>query len=195
MKVLLGVTGGIAAYKACELVRRLREEGDEVTVVMTEAAQRFVAPLTFATLSGRPVGTSLFDETTEEIDHIRFGARVADIGGEACVARIQAGEPEHEVALASTQAMVRAIADRFEFAELMDTWTWFQSGVNTDGAHNPVTNRVIRPGDILSLNCFPMMFGYYTALERTLFCDVMVSEQAIDKMQAFVDGDGDIRRG
>ena len=72
MKVLLGVTGGIAVYKACELVRRLRERGDEVTVVMTEAATRFVSPLTFATLSGRPVGTTLWDGTHEEIDHIRL---------------------------------------------------------------------------------------------------------------------------
>ncbi len=53
----------------------------------------------------------------------------------------------------------------------MDTWTWFQSGINTDGAHNPVTNRVLEPGDILSLNCFPMLFGYYVALERTLFVE------------------------
>ena len=53
----------------------------------------------------------------------------------------------------------------------MDTWTWFQSGINTDGAHNPVTNKVVEAGDILSLNCFPMIFGYYTALERTLFCE------------------------
>ena len=67
--------------------------------------------------------------------------------------------------------MVRDIADSFPFVELMDTWTWFQSGINTDGAHNPVTNRIIESGDILSLNCFPMIFGYYTALERTLFCD------------------------
>ena len=51
----------------------------------------------------------------------------------------------------------------------MDTWTWFQSGINTDGAHNPVTSREIKKGDILSLNCFPMISGYYTALERTLF--------------------------
>jgi creatinase len=50
----------------------------------------------------------------------------------------------------------------------MDTWTWIQSGRNTDGAHNPVTSRKIRRGDILSLNCFPMISGYYTALERTL---------------------------
>ena len=51
----------------------------------------------------------------------------------------------------------------------MDSWTWFQSGLNTDGAHNPVTSRKLRRGDILSLNCFPMIAGYYTALERTLF--------------------------
>ena len=43
----------------------------------------------------------------------------------------------------------------------MDTWTWFQSGINTDGAHNPVTTRVIRKGDVLSLNCFSMISGYY----------------------------------
>ena len=52
---------------------------------------------------------------------------------------------------------------------MLDTWTWFQSGLNTDGAHNPVTARALRPGDILSLNAFPMISGYYTALERTLF--------------------------
>ena len=44
----------------------------------------------------------------------------------------------------------------------MDTWTWFQSGINTDGAHNPVTTRKLEAGDILSLNTFPMIFGYYT---------------------------------
>ena len=53
----------------------------------------------------------------------------------------------------------------------MDSWTWFQSCINTDGAHNPVTSRAIQRGDILSLNCFPMIAGYYTALERTLFCE------------------------
>jgi len=110
-------------------------------------------------------------KSDEEIDHIRTGTRIADIGGQACVDAIAAGVPEHEVALTSTQAMVREIAASFDFAELMDTWTWFQSGINTDGAHNPVTNRRIEPGDILSLNCFPMMFGYYVALERTLFCE------------------------
>ena len=108
-------------------------------------------------------------KSAEEIAHIRQGAAIADIGGAACVEAIGEGVGEHEVALHSTQAMVREIARRFPEAELMDTWTWFQSGINTDGAHNPVTSRRLERGDILSLNCFPMIAGYYTALERTLF--------------------------
>ncbi|MBL4731734.1 MAG: M24 family metallopeptidase [Rhizobiaceae bacterium] len=110
-------------------------------------------------------------KSDEEIELITISANIADIGGKACVDAIHAGVAEHEVALASTSAMVKEIANRFPHVELMDTWTWFQSGINTDGAHNPVTNKKVQSGDILSLNCFPMMFGYYTALERTLFCD------------------------
>ena len=110
-------------------------------------------------------------KSLEEQKLIREGARVCDVGGAACVAAVKAGVPEHEVAIATTNAMIREIAKSFPFVELMDTWTWFQSGINTDGAHNPVTNRVVQSGDILSLNTFPMIFGYYTALERTLFCD------------------------
>ena len=78
---------------------------------------------------------------------------------------------EHEVALAGVDAMVREIARRHPESEIRDTWVWFQSGVNTDGAHNPVTARRLEAGDILSLNCFPMVAGYYAALERTLFCE------------------------
>ena len=110
-------------------------------------------------------------KSDEEIALIREGARIADLGGAACVEVIGEGVPEHQVALHSTQAMVNEIARSFPHAELMDTWTWFQSGVNTDGAHNPVTSRRLERGDILSLNCFPMIAGYYTALERTLFCE------------------------
>ncbi len=64
-RILLGVTGGIAAYKAAELVRRLRERGAEVQVVMTAAAREFVGPLTFQALSGRPVRTDLWDSAAE----------------------------------------------------------------------------------------------------------------------------------
>ncbi len=110
-------------------------------------------------------------KSAEEIALIRNGAAVGDIGGAALVAAVHEGVPEYEVALESTRAMVREIAKRYPDSELMDTWTWFQSGINTDGAHNPVTSRKVRKGDILSLNCFPMISGYYTALERTLFFD------------------------
>lgn len=78
VNILLGVSGGIAAYKACELVRRLREQGAEVQVVMTENATRFVAPATFQALSGRSVRTSLWDEAAEAaMGHIEL-ARWAD---------------------------------------------------------------------------------------------------------------------
>src|SRR5580698_5939659 len=64
-RILLGVTGGIAAYKSPDLVRRLRERGAEVQVVMTAAAREFVTPLTFQAVSGRPVRTDLWDEAAE----------------------------------------------------------------------------------------------------------------------------------
>ena len=78
LRVLLGVTGGIAAYKSAELVRRLREQGADVQVVMTEGARRFVGPLTFQALSGRPVRTDLWDAAAEAaMGHIEL-ARWAD---------------------------------------------------------------------------------------------------------------------
>jgi len=110
-------------------------------------------------------------KSTEEIALIKEGARIADIGGFAAVEAIQVGAGEHEIALHATGTMVREIAKSFPHGELMDTWTWLQSGINTDGAHNPVTSKRLELGDILSLNCFPMIAGYYTALERTLFCE------------------------
>jgi len=118
-------------------------------------------------------------KSAEEIELIRNGAQVADIGGAACVEAIGEGVPEYEVALHSTQAMVREISRRYPESDIMDSWTWFQSGINTDGAHNPVSTRKIQKGDILSLNCFPMIGGYYTALERTLFFD-HVSERHLE---------------
>ena len=110
-------------------------------------------------------------KSAEEIRVIKDGARVADLGGAACVEAISEGVPEFVIARAATQAMVTEIARCYPKSELMDTWTWFQSGINTDGAHNPVTTRPVEKGDILSLNCFPMISGYYMALERTLFFD------------------------
>ncbi len=64
-RILLGITGGIAAYKCCDLVRQLRREGAEVQVLMTAAAAAFVTPLTLQALSGRPVRTDLLDPSAE----------------------------------------------------------------------------------------------------------------------------------
>lgn len=108
-------------------------------------------------------------KSNEEIELIRAGAETADIGGEAIRQAIRAGAREIDVAMAGRDAMELEIARRFPDSELRDTWVWFQSGINTDGAHNPVTTRQLQHGDILSLNTFPMISGYYTALERTLF--------------------------
>jgi phosphopantothenoylcysteine decarboxylase / phosphopantothenate---cysteine ligase len=82
MRITLGVTGGVAAYKAAELVRRLQQEGHGVCVVMTRAAREFVTPLTFAALSGQKVITDLFGDSSggganleSAIEHIAVAQR------------------------------------------------------------------------------------------------------------------------
>ena len=71
-KIVVGVTGGIAAYKACHIVRAFKEAGDDVTVVPTEAALRFVGKATFEALSGNPVSTTVFD-AVDEVQHVAVG--------------------------------------------------------------------------------------------------------------------------
>ena len=110
-------------------------------------------------------------KSDEEIKIIKNGARIADIGAEEIIKYIKPGVTEMEIAIAGRDKMEREIVKTYPEAEYMDTWVWFQSGINTDGAHNPKTNRVLKKGDILSLNTFPMISGYYTALERTLFVE------------------------
>ena len=108
-------------------------------------------------------------KSDEEIEIIKNGARIADIGAEEMLKHIKVGATELEIAIAGRNKMELEIAKTYPDSEYMDTWTWFQSGINTDGAHNPKTSRKLISGDILSLNTFPMISGYYTALERTLF--------------------------
>ncbi len=76
-RVVLGVGGGIAAYKACELLRRLTESGHDVTVVPTASALRFVGAATWAALSGKPVSGEVWDDV-HEVPHVRIG-READL--------------------------------------------------------------------------------------------------------------------
>ena len=78
-KILLGISGGIAAYKCAELTRRLIERGAQVHVVMTKAAQEFITPLTMQAVSGNPVSSSLLDPSAESsMGHIEL-AKWADL--------------------------------------------------------------------------------------------------------------------
>ncbi|MCA1241258.1 M24 family metallopeptidase [Stappia stellulata] len=151
-------------------VRRLGIEFDHVSLELRALLADALPGVEFVDIAADAMSQRTI-KSAEEHALIREGARICDIGGAAVADAVAPGVAEHEVAIASTNAMIREIARSFRQVELMDTWTWFQSGINTDGAHNPVTNRIVEAGDILSLNCFPMIFGYYTALERTLFCD------------------------
>jgi creatinase len=156
-------------------VKRLGIEFDHITIDTLNLLKSEFPNMEFVDIAQLSMRQRMI-KSAEEIAHIEKMTRIADIGGAACVEAIAVGVPEHEVALHSTGTMVREIAKIWPHGELLDTWTWFQSGINTDGAHNPVTSRKIERGDILSLNCFPMVAGYYVALERTLF-----SEEASDE--------------
>src|SRR4051812_24677278 len=76
-RVVLGVSGGIAAYKACELLRLFTESGHDVRVVPTASALRFVGAPTWAALSGRPVATDVWTDV-EQVPHVRIG-QTADL--------------------------------------------------------------------------------------------------------------------
>ncbi|KNG92314.1 aminopeptidase P family protein [Pseudaestuariivita atlantica] len=147
-------------------------EGDHLTIAQMGLMDAFLSPtgtvdIAEATMRQR------FNKSPAEIELIRAGAATADVGGYAVRDAIRAGAREIDVAMAGRDAMELEIARRFPDAEYRDTWVWFQSGINTDGAHNPVTGRRLQSGDILSLNTFPMISGYYTALERTLFVETV----------------------
>ena len=143
-------------------------EGDHISYTQLGLLDEFLKP------SGKkdiaPVTMRLrMHKSAAEIELIRAGAATADVGGYAIKEAIKVGAREIDVAMAGRDAMEMEISKRFPNSEIRDTWVWFQSGINTDGAHNPVTCRKLERGDILSLNTFPMISGYYTALERTLF--------------------------
>ncbi|MBT4016841.1 MAG: M24 family metallopeptidase [Alphaproteobacteria bacterium] len=159
-----------AVQKLAAGAKRLGIEFDHVTLDMRSKLEAAFPGVELVDVARAAMQRRMV-KSAEEIVVIKNGSRTADIGGAACVEAIAEGVPEFEVANHATQAMIREIAATYPEGELRDTWTWFQSGINTDGAHNPVTSRKLQRGDILSLNCFPMIAGYYTALERTLFLD------------------------
>lgn len=147
-------------------------EGDHLTLAQKALMDEFLAPKETVDVA-RAAMRQRMHKSPAEVALIKAGANVADVGGYAIREAIKAGVREIDVAMAGRDAMEMEIAKRFPDAEYRDTWVWFQSGLNTDGAHNPVTARVLQRGDILSLNTFPMISGYYTALERTLFVETV----------------------
>ena len=159
-------------------------ENDHITLEMNEKIKSIFSASAFTDISKKLMKLRMI-KSKEEIEIIKNGARIADIGGEEIVKNIKEGATELEIAITGRDKMEKELAKTYPDAEYMDTWVWFQSGINTDGAHNPKTNRKLVNGDILSLNTFPMISGYYTALERTLFLD-NVNDESLKAWEANV---------
>ncbi len=122
--VLLGVTGSIAAYKACELTRLFVKGGHDVHVLLTDAATRFVAPLTFRTLSRNPVATGLFDDPDEWVPgHISLAERADLLVIAPCTANVLA---KLACGLADDLLTATALATRAPLllAPAMNTGMW-----------------------------------------------------------------------
>src|SRR5690625_2440791 len=158
--------------------KRLGVEDDHMTLEVRNKVKEAFPNAELIDVSQVTMRQRMF-KSQEEIALIKNGAHVADVGGAAVVEAIIEGVPEYEVALHGTQAMTREIARRYPHAVLMETWVWDQSGIETDGAHNWATSRKVGPGENLSLYWFPMIAGYYTALERTLSLEE-VSERHLE---------------
>lgn len=149
-------------------VGRVGVEADHLTLAMRDKLAEFLNVSDMPDIASDTMFLRMM-KSYEEISLIKEGARIADHGGEAIRSAIKEGVREIDVAMAGRDAMELEIARSFPDSEIRDSWVWFQAGLNTDGAHNPVTSSKLQQGDILSLNTFPMISAYYTALERTLF--------------------------
>ncbi|AWV88101.1 bifunctional phosphopantothenoylcysteine decarboxylase/phosphopantothenate--cysteine ligase CoaBC [Bradymonas sediminis] len=147
MNILLGVGGGIAAYKACEIVRALRKRGDSVRVIMTRGAQEFVRPLTLQVLSENPVGTEIFDATYEsEIGHIDL-ARWADVVLVAPATANLIGRLAGGLADDLLSTVILATRAPLVLAPSMNTQMWFHPLVqrNLDILRDTAGYQVITP--------------------------------------------------
>jgi phosphopantothenoylcysteine decarboxylase/phosphopantothenate--cysteine ligase len=123
-EVILGVTGSIAAYKAAFLLRELRRLGAGVTVCLTKAAERFVGPLTFRTLSGRPVLTDLFDpQSAEAVEHIALAERADAVLVAPATANLLA-KAAHGIADDFLTTLLLAARGRVLMAPAMDGGMW-----------------------------------------------------------------------
>lgn len=147
-KILLGVTGSIAAYKAAELVRLLIKNGHEVKVVMTDAATKFVTPLTFRTLSKNPVGVEEFAEPEEwKPEHIALSdwAELAVVAPASAntIAKMRFGLADNLLT-----SVLLATKAKILIAPTMNTGMWENPAVQENLAALKVRGAVVaEPGD------------------------------------------------
>ncbi len=128
-RILLGVTGGIAAYKAPELVRQLVQRGADVEVVMTAAARQFVAPLALQVVSGHPVLTDLFDRSEgAEVKHVAM-ARAADLAVVAPATANLLGKLAHGIADDPVSTVFLAVTAPTLLAPAMNDAMWSHPAV------------------------------------------------------------------
>ena len=174
MKVVLGVTGSIAAYKACELVRLLVKRGDEVHVVMTEHARAFVTPLTFQTLSRNPVECNLFEDPQDwKPEHISLAAAADLVVVAPATANILA-KMVHGIADDLLSSTLLATKAPVVVAPAMNDGMWtnpatqanvaalvargvrvVQPGTGELACGTSGTGRMAEPSEILSVCCMP----------------------------------------
>ncbi|XP_057300139.1 creatinase-like [Hydractinia symbiolongicarpus] len=167
-------------YKAVQQLvgdkKRIGLEFDHVTLQNMDKFKAALPDASFFDVGVPTMGLRII-KSDEEIALTKNGARIADMGGLVVKEAIRENVAEYEVAQAATNVMIKEIAAAYPQTDLMDTWTWVQSGINTDAAHNPLTTRKIKNGDIIIMNCFPLIAGYFSALERTMFLQHATDKQ------------------
>lgn len=151
-------------------VGRLAIEMDHVTVKFLRQLEAALPGVEFVDI-GQASTWMRAIKSAEELDLLRASTRIASHAAAAAVGLVAPGVAEFDVALAANARMQRAIAASFPWAGVTGCEVLFQSGIHTDGAHNPSTGKPIASGEVLSLTCAPMLFGYAGTLRRTLFCE------------------------
>ncbi len=150
-RLIVGVAGGIAAYKTCTLVSRLAQAGAQVTVAMTEAATRFVGPITFQALSGRPVYTSAWEHVeSHDPQHISLArdARLAIVAPCTmdCMANLAHGHTDDIVSL--ILSAVNRASTPVLLAPSMNDTMWNQASTQRNARQLAADGyRLIGPGD------------------------------------------------
>ena len=147
---------------------RVGIEEDEMPVYILRALEKALPAFDFVDVSHGMMRQHMI-KSPAEIDLIRNAGKVADLGAQTCLDICHEGITEMEVAQTAVTAMNKEILRLYPKWEVDSTWCWFQSGMTrTMAAHAPNTGRKVKKGDLLSLNCFPEIAGYYNAIERSL---------------------------